>query len=135
MYQINDVLATHGLDWGSEAANQDVIFRGWTIFDVRNLLYDEPKNSLGDYRMCIERVVDLIRQGKKVCVCCSAGMSRSNAVAIGTLIKLGMPYDKAYDLVDAKVPIAQIEPCHISALQKIFSVSNVRGRVGAKSAD
>ena len=123
MHQITDQLATHGLDWSPESVNNDITARGWHIFDIRGMLYDEPKNTLEDYELCIDGIISELRKGKKVCISCSAGMSRSNAVAIGVLVKAGgMNFFQAYNFVHAKVPISEIEPCHILALKKLLHV-------------
>lgn len=117
MKKITEFLATIGID------NEVTGFKipeGWRLFDIRDLLYDEPKNQLGDYNLCITHASDLIRNGEKVIIGCSAGISRSNAIAIGVLMRVtGMSYDQAYDLVHEMVTQANIEPCHLSALRKI----------------
>lgn len=118
MAKITEYLATIGID--SEVTGFKVP-NGWKLFDIRELLYDEPKNQLGDYDLCITHASELIRAGDKVIIGCSNGISRSNAVAIGTLMRVtGMSYEQAYNLVYEMVPQAKIEPCHLSAIQKIF---------------
>lgn len=64
-----------------------------------------------------------LEEHKKVVICCGAAQSRSPAIAIGVLMKrYDMDFYDACNLVREKVPIAQIEPCHISKLKKLFNV-------------
>lgn len=117
MFLITENLATHGLDWSDAKLPED-----WVVFDIRSLLYDEPRNTLEDYRMCIDKVCNMLKENK-VCICCSAGMSRSNAVAIGVLMDFyEYDFDTAFNLVIDKCPIANIEPCHLIAIRKIYKV-------------
>lgn len=127
MYIINDSLATHG--FGGEpyypmryvdCATGKI--DGFEIVDVRPLL-DEDGNSLADYKLNIQRAISFLQNGEKVVVCCAAGQSRSNAIAIGVLVKyFRMDYWDAFDLVKEKVPIMHIDPAHIEALKKIYNV-------------
>lgn len=54
------------------------------ILDVRDLV-DKAGNTLELVKKKIEHGVSLLRQGRKVVVCCDYGISRSNAIAAGIL--------------------------------------------------
>lgn len=82
------------------------------IVDVRDL-EDGPGNDPGVFKKFVDKVESLIKQGYKVCVVCNCGMSRSNAVALAYLIKTGMEYGKAYNLIDEKVKLSNIDPALI----------------------
>jgi predicted protein tyrosine phosphatase len=56
-------------------------------------------------------------------ICCGAGKSRSNAIALGVLVENGMDFYDALELVKARVPIRHIDPSHITALKRLFKVS------------
>ncbi len=131
MYVITPWLATHGLGETSYPIVNEMQMiqdRGYLaetpywIVDVRDML-DEPQ-SLDTYMQTISRAVGWKRAKEKIVICCGAGQSRSNAIAIGVLIEVcKMNFYEAHDLVRDKVPIAQIEPCHISALKKLYNVT------------
>ena len=95
----------------------------WQILDVRDL-FDDDSNSLKDYKEKIDLAWDMIQKHGKVVVCCVAGISRSNAIALGVLVKyFNMDFYEAWELVNAKVPIANIDPGHIEKLKKLFNVT------------
>lgn len=128
MFSVNEVLAVHAL--GEKGyypllyVDLDVgMIKGHRIVDVR-CLYDEPLNNHNDYRLNIMRAVSWLEIDERVVICCGAGISRSPAIAVGVLVKhFKMNFYDAMNLVDEKVPTAQIEPCHISALKHIFNVT------------
>jgi protein-tyrosine phosphatase len=91
------------------------------IVDVRDML-DEPQ-PLETYIYMISRAITTLNKHKKIVICCGAGQSRSNAIAIGVLMeKYKMNFYDAYSLIREKVPITLIEPCHLSALKEIYDV-------------
>ena len=95
----------------------------WQILDVRDL-FDDDSNSLKDYKEKIDLAWDLIQKHGKVVICCVAGISRSNAVALGVLVKyFNMDFYEAWELVKSKVPIANIDPAHIEKLKQLFNVT------------
>lgn len=57
---------------------------GIAVLDVRDLV-DKTGNTTELVKEKIERGLSLLRQGKKVVVCCDYGISRSNAIAAGIL--------------------------------------------------
>jgi protein-tyrosine phosphatase len=95
----------------------------WIVADVRDL-YDDDSNSLEEYEKKIDLVWELMQQHDRVVICCVAGISRSNAIALGVLVKyFDMDFYEALELVREKVPRANICPGHISQLKKLFNVT------------
>lgn len=92
------------------------------IVDVRDMLDESQPVEI--YKQKIDYAISCLDRHKKIVICCGAGQSRSNAIAIGVLVKkYNMDFYDAYNLVTEKVPIAQIEPSHIKKLKKLFNVS------------
>ncbi len=126
MFKITDNLATHGL--GQDMYPQTVLQEGplnntdFWIVDVRDMLDESQPVEI--YKQKIDYAISCLDRHKKIVICCGAGQSRSNAIAIGVLVKkYNMDFYDAYNLVTEKVPIAQIEPSHIKKLKKLFNVS------------
>lgn len=72
-------------------------------------LKDGKQKSKGQFESKVKKIELIINKKHKKCVIiCVGGMSRSNAVALAYLVKNGMDFDKAYNLIREKVPIAQI---------------------------
>lgn len=130
MYKITEELATHGLgEINYPMDKMELLLQkheqelegGFHICDVRYLL-DEPQ-PLQEYIYAIADACVLLNIHKKIVICCGAGQSRSNAIAIGVLMeKFKMDFYDAYNLVREKVPICMIEPCHLNALKRIYKV-------------
>jgi protein-tyrosine phosphatase len=57
-----------------------------------------------------DKVIELITQDKIILVHCFKGVSRSVSFVILVLVKQGMDYDEAYDLVTQKRPLANPNP-------------------------
>lgn len=92
---------------------------GFYVLDIREEMLD-ARNPPSTYRRLVEQACRLLHQHGKVVVCCSAGVSRSNAIAIGVLVRYcGLDFDEAYDLVKSKVPIANPLPCHLNQIRKV----------------
>ena len=67
---------------------------------------------------------DLIQKYGRVVICCAAGISRSNAIALGVLVKhFHMDSHDAWELIENRVPISNIHPGHISQLKKLFDTT------------
>lgn len=134
MYEIiKDRLATHGIgdDYIVQppelTRTREIIFINgegpWYILDAR-VLSDEglSRNSLYEY--LIETGCHMLMYYKPVVVCCGAGQSRSNAIALGILVQhFKMDFYDAYELIREKVPIQWILPDHIAKLKQIFNVT------------
>ena len=130
MYKINERLATDGIgeDVYPMPPNRLLTFKHiddeWTILDVR-CLSAEGLNSLDDYEERIDFGCTMLHTNiKKLVVCCGAGQSRSNAIALGILVKFfKMDFWDAWELIKEKVPISQIDPSHIVKLKRLFGVT------------
>ena len=130
---LDNVLATAGisqfsykvLNEGLHQTNsyENAATTSWTVLDVCDL-YDNNSNSLNDYKDKIDLAWNLIQKHGKVVICCVAGISRSNVIALGVLVKyFNMGFYEAWELVKSKVPIANIDPAHIEKLKKLFNVT------------
>ena len=71
-------------------------------------LIDGKQVNKGQLKSKVNHVEKIIKSGKKAVIICVGGMSRSNAVALAYLVKSGMNFDEAYNLIKEKVHIAQI---------------------------
>ena len=83
-------------------------------------LIDGKQVNEGQFKSKVNHVEKIIKSGKKAVVICVGGMSRSNAVALAYLIKNGMDYGKAYNLIREKVPIAQISTDLIGFVKETY---------------
>ena len=96
-------LATYGLgDWNYDWRTMKP-FEGnigeYKVLDVRHLR-DDWGNQLEDYKKLIDKGCQLLDENKRVLVACMAGISRSNAIAMGILMqKYGMSFKDAYNEV------------------------------------
>lgn len=119
-----DYLATHGIGDRCYPHTKEQLLTGnevdgWTIVDCRDML-DEGGNPISLYKEKIDQVLEFLKQGKKVVICCGAGMSRSNAIAIGVLMKRGYDFEEARYHVHDKVKIDLIDQAHINALKHLY---------------
>jgi hypothetical protein len=123
MYKISDRLATSEFDSDSPNLIFEPDGKAWLVHDARELR-DDGSNLLIDYAKHIFKIITTLDFANCV-ICCDAGISRSNALALGVLIEhFGMDFYPASDLIREKVPIAKIDPSHIAALKKLFSVDS-----------
>jgi len=91
----------------------------WKVVDCRDM-EDGPGNPLMLYEHKIYKGIEYIRREGRVLVGCLAGISRSNSIAAGILMKhYGHSLESALDLIRKKVEFALIEPAHINALKKL----------------
>lgn len=99
----------------------------WPVIDVRHIR-DNPSfgtSSLEDYLEMIDLAWETMRKYGRVVICCVAGRSRSNAIAIGLLVRhLDMSFDDAWKLVYEKVPDARIKEHHIAPLKQVPRVTH-----------
>ena len=65
---------------------EDVKGKEYSVVDVRDLV-DRDGNTNQAILKKIDAVVDLLKQNHKVVICCDYGISRSNAIAIGAVVK------------------------------------------------
>jgi hypothetical protein len=126
MYKILENLATDGLGQPSELSayvNCEIGFiDDYRIIDVRVLPeFDTPSSF--EYKLNIMRVASYLELGEKVVICCSHGMNRSNAIALGVLVQyFKMDFFKAWELIQSRVPVCTIISINIVALTKLFKV-------------
>jgi len=92
------------------------------IVDVRTLV--DGENPLFEYELNIIRVVSYLELGEKAVICCRAGVSRSNAIALGVLAYYFKIDFNEVELITSKVPICNILLPHISALRKLLNVQD-----------
>jgi hypothetical protein len=122
---LDDRLATHALeDLGWDSIEKRYLLmgkiEGWTVLDCR-VLEDGPGNPLYLYSSLIDSGCMMIDRDGKVLVGCTAGISRSNAIAAGILMKkFKYGYYEALDLIHKKVKTDLIEQAHLNALKKLF---------------
>ncbi|MFY9872502.1 MAG: hypothetical protein WAK17_22560 [Candidatus Nitrosopolaris sp.] len=119
-------LATDGLGQPSElSAYVDCeigFIDDFRIIDVRVFPeFDTPSSF--EYKLNIMRVTSHLEIDEKVVVCCSHGMNRSSAIALGVLVQyLKMNFFKAWELIQSRVPVCTIISTNIVALTKLFKV-------------
>lgn len=128
MYLILDNLATHGI--GEPRIVKDYVnceigfIKDFRIIDVRTLIDEHGNNNpLSEYLLNIVRVTSYLEISEKVVICSCAGVSRSNAIALGVLVRyFKMDFYRAMELVKSKVPVYNILHSHITALKKLLDV-------------
>jgi protein-tyrosine phosphatase len=74
------------------------------------------------FSQAIKHVVDAYKSGKKVGFHCGGGKGRTGAVAIGTLISLGLAgsIEEAEKNAKSIRPVISIKPTQREALEKLF---------------
>src|SRR5690349_13613809 len=88
------------------------------IVDVRDLV-DKSGNDVKYVGSKIDEALAYLNEKKKVIICCDYGMSRSNSVAIGVLVKrLGIPFSEAVAMAKKVVDESGIK---IEMLNTVFS--------------
>ena len=103
----------------------DVNDKEYSVVDVRNLV-DKEGNSDQAILERIDTVIDLLKQNHKVVVCCDYGISRSNAIAIGAIVKyLGYDFDEAVKFVMEETGKKAI---HVDILNSVRHVLGINKR-------
>ena len=98
----------------------------YKVLDVRHLR-DDWGNQLEDYKKLIDKGCQLLDENKRVLVACMAGISRSNAIAMGILMqKYGMSFEDAYNEVKSRIKNCLIEPSHLEALRSLYPCQDER---------
>ena len=125
MYKILHNLGTHGVGEPGLLKRYSECMEGFIdsfrIVDVRILV--DGENPLLEYGLNIMRVVSYLELGEKVVICCRAGISRSNAIALGVLVYyFKKDINHALTLITSKVPISNILTPHISAIHKLLNI-------------
>ncbi|MDQ0873106.1 protein-tyrosine phosphatase [Paenibacillus sp. V4I3] len=80
-----------------------------------------PQDQL--FQQAIDHVVEAYKSGKKVGFHCGGGKGRTGAVAIGTLITLGLSQtiEEAEKIAQSIRPVVNVRAPQREALEKIFS--------------
>ena len=87
-------------------------------------MYDDDSNPLEVYEKKIDLTWELIQKHGKAVICCVAGISRSNAIALGVLVKyFKMDFDEAWALIRKQVPDSRISQGHILQLKKLLNTT------------
>lgn len=117
----NKKLATYGLEgYRYSEIPIEGYLKGYKIVDVRGLL-DESGNSDEAYLKLIDKTINYLDKYDKVVVCCVAGISRSNAIAVGVLIKyFNIEFNDAINIVKDQISNCLIENAHINSLKRIL---------------
>lgn len=88
------------------------------IVDVRDLV-DKAGNDVEYINLKISESLALLQQGKKIIICCDYGMSRSNSIGIGVLVKwLNISFDDAISMAKKVVDESGIK---IEMLNTVYS--------------
>jgi len=96
-------------DYIGSSAVDDVHEPGVVVIDVRDL--NDGTNPPGPIWLKIRAALEVLKLGNKVCIRCTAGISRSNSIAAAVLsLHDGIPYKKALEKVREKVPRAWPNP-------------------------
>jgi protein-tyrosine phosphatase len=109
MYKILENLATDGLGEPTELSSyvdcEIGLIDDFRMIDVRVLPEFDTPSSPSEYKLNIVRVTSYLELGEKVVVCCSHGMNRSNAIALGVLVQyFRMDFFEALELIKSRVP-------------------------------
>ena len=117
---------TEGWDWMEDTHKPiewkelEISKEKWPVVDCRDMI-DGSGNPLELYTQKIQHACDLIDSYGKVMICCIVGISRSNSIAAGVLMKYKkMDYIDAIGEVRDKVPYADMDQAHLNALKKLF---------------
>lgn len=131
MFVVSDEIATHG--FGGSAEHNDYPLRyidaeeGWIgdfrIVDVRML--NDGHNDLSDYKLNLERIKSYLQIGNKVVICCESGQSRSNGMALLTLVKFyKMKFYDAFELVN-KNPMCNIDEDILTDIKELLHINSL----------
>jgi nucleoside-diphosphate-sugar epimerase len=94
MRWLTESIATAAFNDVKETLENNVV-----IVDVRDLV-DKSGNDIIYINTKIDESVSILKTGKKIVICCDYGMSRSNSIAIGVIIKMtGIDFAESVNLV------------------------------------
>lgn len=111
---------------GTASYEDGAVCSGISIIDVRDIV-DRRGNQALSVKEKIDEAVLRIKNGEKIVICCDYGMSRSNAIAVGVLVKVeGMPFLDAVRKVLEATGEKQI---------KVEMLSTVRSAIEEASPD
>jgi len=102
---------------------EDVNDKNYSIVDVRNLV-DREGNTNQAILEKINAVVNLLKQNHKVVICCDYGISRSNAVAIGAIVKcFHYDFDEAVKFVMEKTKEPAIRIDILNSVRRVLEMN------------
>jgi len=114
---------------GTAPATDPAISAEMSVIDVRDLV-DKSGNTAVATREKIEQGVLLLREGRRVIVCCDYGISRSNSIAAGLLARQrGIPFDQAVREVMQATGESEIK------LEPLRAVRQALGEVAAAAGE
>jgi len=119
MFWINKNLATSSMSEFEFRKKRNKDLEKVVVVNVQDLI-DGEGNDPTVFKSKMDRVDSYIKSGKKVCICCAGGQSRSNAVALAYLIKSGLSFEEAYKLIKKKVPISMIDPALMDLVWRVY---------------
>jgi len=102
---------------------EDVNDKNYSIVDVRNLV-DREGNTNQAILEKINAVVNLLKQNYKVIICCDYGISRSNAIAIGAIVKcFHYDFDEAVKFVMEKTKEQAIRIDILNSVRRVLEMN------------
>lgn len=113
MFWYTEKIGTCGQMEAKEITDKDI-----EIIEVWDLL-DAYQENWGQFESKVKMVEKAIKEGKKVVVACRGGMSRSNAVVLAYLLRSGMEWGEAYNLICTN-PMAMIEPNLLNQIREKY---------------
>lgn len=107
----------------SRIEDVDVNDKEYTVVDVRDLV-DREGNTNQAILEKINAVVNLLKQNHKVVICCDYGISRSNAIAIGVIVKrFNYDFDKAVKFVMEKTKEPAIRIDILNSVRRVLEIN------------
>ncbi len=111
---------------------EDVNDKEYAVVDVRDLV-DKGGNTDEVISEKIDSVVDLLKQNRKVVICCDYGISRSKAIAIGVIVKyFNRDFNEAVKFVIEKTREQAIGIDILNSVRRILEM-NKRGTVSSSN--
>lgn len=104
------------------ASTDDVAGCDYAVVDVRDLV-DKAGNSEHAILDRVSAVADLLKENRKVVICCDYGISRSNAIAAGAVARyLDVDFGRAVELVLDKTGETAINVDVLSSVRQALRV-------------
>lgn len=117
MYEINYALATGDRD-------DLVAVDSWSKFYVGNFI-DGEGNDMEEWDRLSDYITGEIETGNRVLICCEAGISRSNAMALTVMTKMGYDFHDAYNFIKERVKISNIEVSLLSDIMRYYGIISI----------
>lgn len=105
------------------AKRDDVNDKEYSVVDVRDLV-DKEGNSDQAILEKIKAAVDLLKQNHKVVICCDYGISRSNAIAIGVIVKcFDYNFDEAVKFVMERTGETAVNIGILNSVRRVLEIN------------